>query len=179
MYSPLWKITHQNPSVLCTPPFETSPIKAHRFHVLPPPFGKSLFLVGAYFGKYGNRSVGWLMGRATASAKWLEVNVLMGLLCTYREISEDTLIQQRGNGVEYSDVDPIADEEHPKVPIFKENLYPIGVRRSGGLVEHRGLGWTRRITRGVLKDWRTKRGKKKTRNCALQREQPWPSKITY
>ena len=48
VYSPLWKITHQSPSVLCTPPFE-----------------KSLFLVGAYFwvgvyigvgvyfGKYG------------------------------------------------------------------------------------------------------------------------------
>ena len=41
VYSPLWKITHQDPSVLCTPPFE-----------------KSLFLVGAYngmgvyFGKY-------------------------------------------------------------------------------------------------------------------------------
>ena len=35
MYSPLWKIPHQKPSVLCTPPFE-----------------KSLFLVGAYFGKY-------------------------------------------------------------------------------------------------------------------------------
>ena len=30
VYSPLWKITHQDPSVLCTPPFE-----------------KSLFLVGA------------------------------------------------------------------------------------------------------------------------------------
>ena len=42
VYPPLWKITHQKPSVLCTPPFE-----------------KSLFLVGAYFGvgvyfgKYG------------------------------------------------------------------------------------------------------------------------------
>ena len=42
VYFPLWKITHQRPSVLCTPPFE-----------------KSLFLVGAYFGvgvyfgKYG------------------------------------------------------------------------------------------------------------------------------
>ena len=42
VYSPLWKITHQKPSVSCTPPFE-----------------KSLFLVGAYFGvgvyfgKYG------------------------------------------------------------------------------------------------------------------------------
>ena len=36
VYSPLWKITHQSPSVLCSPPFE-----------------KSLFLVGAYFGKYG------------------------------------------------------------------------------------------------------------------------------
>ena len=36
MYSPLWKITHQSSSVLCTPPFEKSPIKAHRFCVLPP-----------------------------------------------------------------------------------------------------------------------------------------------
>ena len=33
---PPWKITHQNPSVLCTPPFEKSPIKTHRFCVLPP-----------------------------------------------------------------------------------------------------------------------------------------------
>ena len=32
--------THQNPSVLCTPPFEKSPIKSHRFYVLPP-FEKS------------------------------------------------------------------------------------------------------------------------------------------
>ena len=36
MYSPLWKIIHQKPSVLCTPPFEKSPIKSHRFCVLPP-----------------------------------------------------------------------------------------------------------------------------------------------
>ena len=36
VYSPLWKIPHQNPSVLCTPPFENSPIKIHRFCVLPP-----------------------------------------------------------------------------------------------------------------------------------------------
>ena len=62
VYSPLWEITHQNPSVLCTPPFEKSPIKIHRFCVLPTlknhpsepigfvysPFEKSL-----YFGKYG------------------------------------------------------------------------------------------------------------------------------
>ena len=47
VYSPLWKITHQSPSVSCTPPFE-----------------KSLFWVGAYFGvgvylgKYGNTYVG-------------------------------------------------------------------------------------------------------------------------
>ena len=33
VYSPLWKVPHQSPSVLCTPPFE-----------------KSLFVVGAYFG---------------------------------------------------------------------------------------------------------------------------------
>ena len=38
MYSPLWKITHQRPSVLCTPPFE-----------------KWLFLVSVCFGKYGRR----------------------------------------------------------------------------------------------------------------------------
>ena len=36
MWSPLWKITHQKPSVLCTPPFENH-----------------CFLVGVYFGKYG------------------------------------------------------------------------------------------------------------------------------
>ena len=83
VYSPLWKINHQKPSVLCTPPFEKSPIEAHWFCVLPPlknhpskpigfvysplwkithqnpsvlctpPFENSLFLVGAYFGKYG------------------------------------------------------------------------------------------------------------------------------
>ena len=29
-------MTHQSPSVLCTPPFEKSPIKGHRFCVLPP-----------------------------------------------------------------------------------------------------------------------------------------------
>ena len=74
------KKTFQNPSVLCTPPFEKSPIKPHRFCVLPPLkdhpskplgfvysplwkithqspsvlctpfFGKWLFLEGAYFG---------------------------------------------------------------------------------------------------------------------------------
>ena len=36
VYSPLWKITHHNPSVLCTPPFGKSPIQTHRFYVLPP-----------------------------------------------------------------------------------------------------------------------------------------------
>ena len=36
VYSPLWKITHQTPSVLCTPPFEKSLIKHHRFCVLLP-----------------------------------------------------------------------------------------------------------------------------------------------
>ena len=79
-YGMFWKITHQNPSVLCTPPFEKSPIIPHRFCVLPPlknrpskpigfvhsplwkithqspsvlctpPFEKSLFLVGVYLG---------------------------------------------------------------------------------------------------------------------------------
>ena len=36
VYSPLWRIIHENPSVLCTPPFEESPMKIHRFCVLPP-----------------------------------------------------------------------------------------------------------------------------------------------
>ena len=83
---------HHNPLVLCTPPFEKSPIKSHRFHVLPPlknhpsqpigfvysplwkithqsplvlctpPFEKSFFLVGAYFGKYGSLKQGCLNG---------------------------------------------------------------------------------------------------------------------
>ena len=34
--SPLWKITHQHPLVLCPPPFKNSPIKSHWFCVLPP-----------------------------------------------------------------------------------------------------------------------------------------------
>ena len=36
VYSPLWKITYRNTSVLCTPPCEKSPIETHRFCVLPP-----------------------------------------------------------------------------------------------------------------------------------------------
>ena len=36
VYSPLWKITHPSPSVLCTPPFEKSLIKTYQFCVLPP-----------------------------------------------------------------------------------------------------------------------------------------------
>ena len=36
IFKTLWRITHQNPSVSCTPPFEESPIKPHRFCVLPP-----------------------------------------------------------------------------------------------------------------------------------------------
>ena len=43
MYSPLWKITHQSPSVLCTPPFEKSPITTHQFCVLPPLKNQSSF----------------------------------------------------------------------------------------------------------------------------------------
>ena len=42
MYSPLWKITHQNSSVLCTPPFENSLFLVGAY-----------FGVGVYFGKYG------------------------------------------------------------------------------------------------------------------------------
>ena len=73
VYSPLWKITHQSPSVLCTPPFENHPSKPIGFVYTPlwkitlqnpsvlctPPCEKSLFLVGdyyglgVYFGKYG------------------------------------------------------------------------------------------------------------------------------
>ena len=50
--------THQNPLVLCTPPFGKSSIKAHRFCVLPPlkitVFDGRLFRVAVYFGKYGD-----------------------------------------------------------------------------------------------------------------------------
>ena len=53
MYSPLWKITHQTPSVLCTPPFEKLFIKIHRFCVLPPlkitVFGERFFRGGRFF----------------------------------------------------------------------------------------------------------------------------------
>ena len=53
VYSPLWKITHQKPSVLCTPPFEKSLIKSHRSCVLPPlkitVFGGRLFRDGRLF----------------------------------------------------------------------------------------------------------------------------------
>ena len=50
--------TNQNPLVLCTPPFEKSPIQNPSV-LCTPPFEKSLFLVDAYFGvgvyfdKYG------------------------------------------------------------------------------------------------------------------------------
>ena len=72
VYSPLWKIPHQSPSVLCTPLFENHPLKAIGFVYSPlwkiihqspsvlctPPFEKSLFLMSAYFGKYG---ISWLI----------------------------------------------------------------------------------------------------------------------
>ena len=52
VYSPLWKITHQSPSVLSTPPLEK--ITHQNSSVLcTPPFEKSLSLVGVYFGKDG------------------------------------------------------------------------------------------------------------------------------
>ena len=64
MYSPLWKITHQNPLVSCTSPFENHSPESIGFVYYPlwkithqkpsvlctPPFENSLFLVGAYFG---------------------------------------------------------------------------------------------------------------------------------
>ena len=50
MYSPLWKITHQSPSVLCTPPFEKS-----RFLEATISGGGGHYLGGGYqFGKYGS-----------------------------------------------------------------------------------------------------------------------------
>ena len=61
---PPLKITHQNPSVLCTPLFEESPHQNPSV-LCTPPFEKSLFLVGAYFGvgvyfgKYGNSKLSY------------------------------------------------------------------------------------------------------------------------
>ena len=62
VYSPLWKITHQSPSVLCTPPLWK--ITHQKPSVLcTPPFEKSLFFVGAYFwvgvyfGKYAKLKI--------------------------------------------------------------------------------------------------------------------------
>ena len=137
MYSPLWKIIHQTPSVLCTPPFEKSLIKIHRFCVLPPLknhplkpiwfcvlpplkthpsksigfvysplwkithqnpsvlctplFGKSLFLMGAYFGlgvyfgKYGTRQCSWIE-TASELRQWQAMraenaNALLQIFC--------------------------------------------------------------------------------------------------
>ena len=72
VYSPLWKITHQDTSVLCTPPFvKNHPSEAIGFVYSPlwkishqkpsvlctPPCEKLLFLVGAWFGKYGLQKV--------------------------------------------------------------------------------------------------------------------------
>ena len=53
MYSPLWKITHQTPSVSCTPPFEKSPIKAHRFYVLPPLKNRPSKAIGFVYSPLG------------------------------------------------------------------------------------------------------------------------------
>ena len=53
MYSPLWKITHQSPSVLCTPPFENHPSKPIGFVYSPlwkiTVFGECLFRGGRLF----------------------------------------------------------------------------------------------------------------------------------
>ena len=74
MYSPLWKITHQSPSVLCSPPFE-----------------KSLFLVGAYFGvgvyfgKYGMykaNSLSWNRGVPMASRR-RQILLVVSIRCSF------------------------------------------------------------------------------------------------
>ena len=50
MYSPLWKITHQNPSVSCTLPLWKI---THQKPSVLCPFEKALFWVSAHFDKYG------------------------------------------------------------------------------------------------------------------------------
>ena len=62
---PLWKNTHQNPSVLCTPPFGKTPIKIHRFCVLPP------------LEKHPSKSIGFVY-----SPLWKNTHQNPSVLCT-------------------------------------------------------------------------------------------------
>ena len=81
VYSPLLKITHQNPSVLCTPPFEKSPIKTHRFCVLlllkNHFFGERLFRGGRLFRQIRSLNIfhrdynGGRGGNVVLKVKWL------------------------------------------------------------------------------------------------------------
>ena len=83
VYSSLWKITHQKPSVLCTPPFE-----------------KSLFLVGAYFGvsvsfgKYGKFILNFHVRRAFV----VQSNTAFG--CSFYSLTRAMIVSDFG----FSDV---------------------------------------------------------------------------
>ena len=81
MYSPLWKITHQTPSVLCTLPFEKSPIKTHRF-LCTPPFGKSptkphRFYVLSPLKNHPSKPIGFMY-----SPLWKITHQTPSVLCT-------------------------------------------------------------------------------------------------
>ena len=76
MHSPLWKITHQSPSVSCTPPCEKSPIKSHRFCVLPPLRNHCFWwaLISAktvFFDNNRTRRIGVISG-GYRSGVWME-----------------------------------------------------------------------------------------------------------
>ena len=96
MYSPLWRITHQNPSVLCTsplwkithqtplvsctPPFEESPIKTHRFCILPPLKNHPSKAIGFVYSPLGKSLFWWALisGRAFISTDTVSVCVFVG-----------------------------------------------------------------------------------------------------
>ena len=63
--------THQNPSVLCTPPFEEITLQTPSV-LCTPPFEKSLFLVGAYFG--WALISGWAFISANTVCPWDNIN---------------------------------------------------------------------------------------------------------
>ena len=69
MYSPLWRITHQKPSVSCTPPFEKSLFLVDAY-----------FWVGVYFGKYGmKKQMEWVQLRGKCSRHTTEGTFLVGV----------------------------------------------------------------------------------------------------
>ena len=70
VYSPLWKITHHDSSVLCTPPFEKSPITIHRFCVLPALKNPPSQSIGFVYSPLWKTSV---LGGRLFRQKWVKI----------------------------------------------------------------------------------------------------------